>query len=172
MPALDAAKIVSDWPTERAVTDLLSLGETAAAGIINRCDDPVAGKLLSGIAADKPARARKILEMVTTERAGRLLDHMSSLAAASALSLPTVTGAVRVLGQADDLTVTGVLLELDAGSAARLVMALDAERAVRLLGQAAPVTVAAILRDMPADRHGVLLHRLREPFRSLVARHL
>ena len=78
MPALDAAKIVSDWPTDRAVTDLLTLGGTAAAGIINRCEDAVAGKLLSGIAAGKPARARKILEMVTTERAGRLLDHMSS----------------------------------------------------------------------------------------------
>ena len=68
MPALDAAKIVSDWPTDRAVTDLLTLGETAATGIINRCADPVAGKLLSGIAAGKPGRARKILEMVTTER--------------------------------------------------------------------------------------------------------
>src|SRR6185312_15989602 len=91
MPVLEAAKIVSDWPTDRAVTDLIALAETPAARIINRCEDPVAGKLLSGIAAGEPARVRKILEMVTTERAGRLLDHMSSLAAASALSLPTPT---------------------------------------------------------------------------------
>jgi eukaryotic-like serine/threonine-protein kinase len=172
MPALDAAKIVSDWPTDRAVTDLLTLGETAAAGIINRCADQVAGKLLSGIAADKPARARKILEMVTTERAGRLLDQMSSLAAASALALPTPTGAVRMLGQADDLTAAGVLLEMSAPSAAGLVIAMDAERAVKLLGQAAPVTVAGILRNVPGDRRRLLLGRLPEPFRSLVARHL
>ena len=172
MPALDAAKIVSDWPTGRAVTDLLGLGETGAARIINRCEDPVAGKLLSGIAAASPARVRKILEMVTTERAGRLLDQMSSLAAASALSLPTPTGAVRVLGQADDLTATGVLLEMNASNAAGLVMAMDTERAVKLLGQAAPVTVADILRNVPADRRQVLLRSLPQPFRSLVARHL
>jgi eukaryotic-like serine/threonine-protein kinase len=172
IPALDAAKIVSDWPTDRAVTDLLTLGETAAAGIINRCDDQVAGKLLSGIAAEKPARARKILEMVTTERAARLLDQMSSLAAAAALSLPTPTGAVRMLGQADDLTAAGVLLEMSAPSAAGLVRAMDAERAVRLLGQAAPVTVADILRNVPGDRRRLLLNQLPEPFRSLVVRRL
>jgi Mg/Co/Ni transporter MgtE len=115
---------------------------------------------------------RKILEMVTTERAGRLLDHMSSLAAASALSLPTPTGAVRVLGQADDLTVTGVLLELSAPSAAGLVMAMNTERAVKLLGHAAPVTVAGILRNVPTDRRQVVLRSLPQPFRSLVAAHL
>jgi hypothetical protein len=172
MPVLEAAKIVSDWPTDRAVTDLIALAETPAARIINRCEDPVAGKLLSGIAAGEPARVRKILEMVTTERAGRLLDHMSSLAAASALSLPTPTGAVRVLGQADDLTATGVLLEMKAPSAAGLMMVMDTERAAKLLGQAAPVTVADILRNVPSGRRQALLNRLPEPFRSLVARHL
>jgi Mg/Co/Ni transporter MgtE len=110
--------------------------------------------------------------MVTTERAGRLLDQMSSLAAAAALSLPTHTGAVRMLGQADDLTAAGVLLEMSAPSAAGLVMAMDAERAVRLLGQAAPVTVAGILRNVPGDRRRLLLNQLSEPFRSLVVRHL
>jgi hypothetical protein len=172
MPALDAAKIVSDWPTDRAVTDLLTLGGTAAAGIINRCDDPVAGKLLSGIAAEEPARARKILEMVTTERAGRLVDHMSSLAAASALSLPTATGAVRVLAHADDPTVVGVLLEMPARNAAGLIMGMDSERAVKVLAQAAPVTVAGILRNTPADRRHVLLNQLPKPFRALVTRDL
>jgi Mg/Co/Ni transporter MgtE len=110
--------------------------------------------------------------MVTTERAGRLLDQMSSAAAASALSLPTVTGAVRVLGQADDLTATAVLLEMSAASAAGLVLGMDSERAVRLLGQAAPVTVAGILRNLPGDRRAVLLSRLSQPFRSLVTRQL
>jgi eukaryotic-like serine/threonine-protein kinase len=172
MPALDAAKIICDWPTGRAVTDLLTLGGTAAAAIINRCDDPVAGKLLSGIAAEKPARARKILEMVTTERAGRLLDHMSSLAAASALSLPSSTGAVRVLAHTEDLTAAGVLLEMTAQHASGLIVAMDSERAVRLLGQAAPVTVAGILRNVPGNRRHVLLNQFPEPFRSLVARHL
>lgn len=172
VPALTAAKIVSDWPTERAVTDLLALDEKAAAGIINRCGDPVAGKLLSGIAADEPATVRKILEMVTTERAGRLLDHMSSLAAAAALSLATPTGAVRVLAQADDLTATGVLLEMQAPTAAGLIMAMDAERGVKLLGHAAPATVADILRNVPASRRQALLKKLPEPSRSLVAKHL
>lgn len=172
MPALDAAKLVSDWPTDRAVTDLLTLGDTAAAGIINRCADPVAGKLLSGIAVGEPARARKILEMVPAERAGRLLDHMSSLAAASALALPTTTGAVRVLGQADDLTATGVLLEMSAPHAAAVIIAMDGKRAVRLLGQAAPVTVAAILRNVPKDQRRVLLNQLPGRFRPLVVRHL
>jgi len=172
VPALTAAKIVSDWPTDRAVTDLLALDEKAAAGVINRCDDPVAGKLLTGIAADEPATARKILEMVTTERAGRLLDHMSSLAAAAALSLATPTGAVRVLAQADDLTATGVLLEMRAPTAAGLLMAMDAERGVKLLGHAAPATVAGILRNVPASRRQALLKKLPEPSRSLVAKHL
>lgn len=172
MPALDAAKIISDWPTDRAVTDLLALDETAAARIINRCDDPVAGKLLTGVAAGQPARARKILEMVTTERAGRLLDHMSSLAAASALSVPAPTGAVRMLGQADDLTATGVLLEMSAPAAAGLVLVMDTERAAKLLGQAAPVTAAGILRNVPPDRRQVLLRSLPQSFRSLVVRHL
>ena len=172
VPALTAAKIVSDWPTERAVTDLLALDEKAAAGIINRCGDPVAGKLLSGIAADEPATVRKILEMVTTERAGRLLDHMSSLAAAAALSLATPTGAVRVLAQADDLTATGVLLEMRAPTAAGLIMAMDAERGVKLLGHAAPATVADILRNVPDSRRQALLKKLPEPSRSLVAKHL
>jgi len=172
MAALDAAKIVSDWPTDRAVTELLTLGGTAAAGIINRCDDPVAGKLLSGIAATSSTRVRKILDMVTTERAGRLLDHMSSLAAASALSLPTPTGAVRMLGQADDLTAAGVLLEMSPANAAGLILAMDGERAVKLLGQAAPVTVADILRNAPGDRRRVLLGELPAPFRALVVRHL
>jgi hypothetical protein len=172
VPALTAAKIVSDWPTDRAVTDLLALDEKAAAGIINRCGDPVAGKLLSGIAADEPATVRKILEMVTTERAGRLLDHMSSLAAAAALSLATPTGAVRVLAQADDLTATGVLLEMRAPTAAGLIMAMDTERGVKLLGHAAPATVADILRNVPASRRQALLKKLPEPSRSLVAKHL
>ena len=77
-----------------------------------------------------------------------------------------------MLGQADDLTATGVLLEMNAPSAAGLIMAIDPERAVKLLGQAAPVTVAGILRNVPRDRRQVLLSQLPEPFRSLVARHL
>jgi Protein kinase domain len=173
MTAVNAAKIVSDWPADRAVTGLLALGETGAARIISKCDDPVAGKLLSGIAAEQPARVRKILEMVTTERAGRLLDHMSSPAAAAALALPAPSGAVRLLGQASDLTAVGAVSEMTAPDAAGLVMAMGTERAVRLLGQAAPAAAAGILRHVPAGEHReLLLSRLREPFRSLVAARL
>lgn len=172
MSALAAAKMVSGWPADRAVTNLLALDRTAAARIINQCDDQVAGKLLSGIAADEPAKARKILEMVTTERAGRLLDHMSSIAAAAALSFGPPTGAVRVLAQAGDLTVTGVLLEMRPPAAAGLLLAMDAERGVKLLGQAAPATVADILRNIPGSRRQELLNRLPELSRGLVARQL
>jgi tRNA A-37 threonylcarbamoyl transferase component Bud32/flagellar motility protein MotE (MotC chaperone) len=172
MPAVAAAKLVSDWPTDRAVTNLLALERTAAARIINQCDDPVAGRLLSGIAADEPVKARKILEMVTTERAGRLLDHMSPLAAAAALSFGTPTGAVRVLAQAGELTAAGVLLEMRAPAAAGLLMAMDAERCGQLLGQAAPAAAADILRNIPDSRRQELLNRLPELSRPLVARHL
>lgn len=54
LPVFDAAKIISGWPTDRAVADLLSLEESVAATIISRCADPVAGTLLSAIAADRP----------------------------------------------------------------------------------------------------------------------
>ncbi len=172
LPARTAAKMVTDWPADRAVTNLLALERTAAARILSQCDDPVAGRLLSGIAAGEPARARKILEMVTTERAGRLLDHMSSLAAAAALSLGPPTGAVRVLAQAGDLTATGVLLEMRAPAAAGLLVAMDADRGVQLLGQASPATVADILRNIPGSRREELLSRLPELPRSLVARAL
>jgi hypothetical protein len=172
MPAVSAAKMVTDWPADRAVTNLLALERTAAARIINHCDDPVAGRLLTGIAAVEPARARRILEMVTTERAGRLLDHMSSLAAAAALSLGPPTGAVRVLAQAGDLTATGVLLEMRPPAAAGLLVAMDTGRGVTLLGQASPATVADILRNVPGSRRQELLSRLPELPRALVARHL
>jgi Mg/Co/Ni transporter MgtE len=77
-----------------------------------------------------------------------------------------------VLAQADDLTATGVLLEMRAPAAAGLIMAMDAERGVKLLGHAAPATVAGILRNVPASRRQALLKKLPEPSRSLVAKHL
>lgn len=172
MPAPDAAKIVTDWPTDRAVASLLALGETPAAQIINRCDDPVAGKLPSVIAADHPVQARRFLVMVTAERVGRLLDHMSSADAASALSLPPAPGAVRALARASDLTAADVLLEMRAPNAADLVMAMDSERAVNLLTRVPPATLADFLRNILPARRQAPMNRLPVPLRSLVARHL
>jgi tRNA A-37 threonylcarbamoyl transferase component Bud32/flagellar motility protein MotE (MotC chaperone) len=170
LPVRDAAEVVADWPADKAARELVALGETEAANIVNRCDDPVGGKLLSAIAADHPARARKILEMVTVDRAGLLLDHMSSVAAASALSLPPSATAVRVLGRADTPTVVGALSEMPPHSAASVVLAMDEPRAVEVLGHATPATVAAILRNVSlAGRGQALLDRLPGRFRGLLA---
>lgn len=172
MPTVDAAKMVSDWPADHAAADLLKLGETQAAQIINQCDDPVAGKLLSAIAIEQPAQGRKILEMLTTERAGRLLDHMSSIASAPVLSLPPLTGALHVLAHAADPTVVAILLKMNASSAAALVKAMDTERTVRLLAQAPPAAAANLLRSLPPVRRQDLMSRLPQEFCSLVAHHL
>jgi hypothetical protein len=95
LPALTAAEMIAKWPSDRAVADLLAMEEGEAANIINRCGDTDAGRLLSAIATEQPALARKFLDMVTAHRRGRLLNHMSSPAAASVLVLPPLTGAVR-----------------------------------------------------------------------------
>lgn len=169
MPVLNAAKVVAEWPTERAATALLTLGETDAANIVNQCEDPVSGRLLSAIAADQPDRARRILEMVTTERAGQLVDHMSSVASAAALSVPPPVKAARILDRADIPTVVGTLSELPPRAAASIVLAMDEPRAIEVLGRASPTTVAAILGNVPpADRHA-LLRRLPKRFRGLLA---
>jgi serine/threonine protein kinase len=172
MPALNAAKIIAGWSTDHAVVDLLALDETESAKIVNRCADPVAGKLLSAIAATQPGRARKILEMVTVDRAGRLLDHMSSAAAAATLALPQAAGAVRILARADNTTIVGAFAEMSHPAAARLIETMDTGRAVELLSQGAPVTVAGILRNVaPRDEGQALLSRLPSPLRDQVAGH-
>lgn len=162
MRTVDAAKMVSDWPADRAAINLLTLGETQAAQIINRCDDLIAGKLLSAVAGDQPTQARRILEMLTVERACRLLDHMSSTASASALSLPPSTGAVQILAHANEVTVVGTLSEMQSSNAANLLMAMDTDRAVRLLAQTSPAAVANILRNVLPDPRQDLMRRLSE----------
>jgi flagellar motility protein MotE (MotC chaperone) len=166
MPVLNAAKVVADWPTERAAAALLGLGATEAANIVNQCEEPVSGRLLSAIAADHPEHARRILEMVTTERAGQLVDHMSSVASAAALSVPPSGKAARILDRADLPTVVGTLSEMPPRGAAAIVLALDEPRAVEVLGRAAPATVAAILGNVPAAGRDALLSRLPKRFRS------
>jgi Mg/Co/Ni transporter MgtE len=166
MPVLNAAKVVAEWPTERAAAGLLALGATEAANIVNQCEDPVSGRLLSAIAADRPDRARKILEMVTTERAGQLVDHMSSVASAAALSVPPPARAARILDRADIPTVVGTLSELPARAAAAIVLAMDDSRAVEVLGRASPATVTAILGNVPPAARDALLSKLPKRFRG------
>jgi hypothetical protein len=171
VPVSSAAKTVAKLPTEQGVGQLLAVDTAEAAGIINCCDDADGGRLLSGIAAVGPARGRGILEMVNKDRAGLLLDHMSSVAAAGVLAVQPATGAVRIMDQSDKLTVVGALSEMDPDSAARIVLAMDEGRAVEVLRQAAPVKVAPILRRVSsAARRQALLSRLPEPFRVVVAR--
>lgn len=174
LPVETAAKIIAGWPTDRAVADLLAMEENGAANIINRCGDADAGRLLSAIATEQPALARKFLEMVTANRRGRLLNHMSSPAAASVLVLPPLAGAVRALARAHDITVVGALSEMTSASAASLVTAIadeDEDRVVAVLGHAAPATVAGILKHViPSTRSQRLLGQLPVRFQQLVAR--
>lgn len=174
LPAQTAAEMIAKWPSDRAVADLLAMEETEAANIINRCGDTDAGRLLSAIATEQAALARKFLDMVTADRRGRLLNHMSSPAAASVLVLPTLTGAVRAVVRAHDTTIVGVLSEMASASAASLVTALadDNEgRAVEVLGHAAPATVAGILRHVvPVTRRQRLVSQLPARFQQLVAK--
>ena len=161
LSTLSAASLVASWPTDRAADELLALGEIEAATIITSCDDAVGGRLLSAIAADQPTRARNILEMVTVDRAGQLLDHMSSVDAASALSVSNVAGAARIVRRADTPTVARALSEMPPRSAAAIVLAMDEARAVEVLGVAAATTVATILAHVfPESRRLALIDRL------------
>jgi serine/threonine protein kinase len=173
-PALDAARIVSDWPTDRAAAELLTLDRSTAANILNLCENSIAGKLLSAIAVSRPDLAWSFLDMVPLKRAGQLLDEMSSHAAAVALAVPAAKAALMVLACADELTIVGTLAHMAAPKAAAIVTALeDDQRAVRLLVRTAnPVTVAGILRHVPQPRRQVLLQMLPAGFSDLALQYL
>lgn len=178
-PDSEAAKIIAGLSPERAIADLQALEDTEAARVILRCDVPLAGRLLSLAAADRPAWTRKIIEMVTRARAGQLLDNMAAAASAAALALPPAQGAARILARANDATVKAVLYELARerpGRGAPLVIALDeleAGRVAQALGNSEPVAVARLLHYVGAqDRRENLLGRLPWQFRPLVEKHL
>jgi hypothetical protein len=173
-PAQDAARIVTDWPTDRAAAELLVLDRAKAANILNLCADQVAGKLLTAIAVSRADLAWSFLDMVPLKRAGLLLDEMSSLAAAVALAVPPARAALKVLARADELTVVGALANLAAPNAGAVVALLDDDqRVVRLLVRTAnPVVVAGILRHVPPSRRQALLPLLPAGFRDLVGQYL
>ncbi|HEY0935150.1 MAG TPA: protein kinase [Trebonia sp.] len=175
LPVTDAVRVVSDPANSRAAADLLALDPSRAASIISRCAEAAAGRLLSAIAADQPAVAWRLLDMLPQERGGRLLDHMSSLAAAAVLAVPGPGPALGLLARADGLTVVSALTEMTPAAAAALVTALDDDaRAARLLFQtASPPAVAGILRRVePAARGRALLSQLPAGYRQLVLRYL
>jgi tRNA A-37 threonylcarbamoyl transferase component Bud32/flagellar motility protein MotE (MotC chaperone) len=177
LPARAAARRIASLSAEQAAAELIALDLREVAGDIILCADPVAGAVLSAIAiaAGQPASARKILEMVTQEQAGRLLDHMSSAAAAAALALPTAAVAVLRMAKADTLTVVGVLTEMPPLRAAALVQAMDDDvRAVEVLRRMPdPANAASILLQVfPAARRRSLLNRLSAPLRALVSKHM
>ena len=173
-PVQDAARMVREWPTDRAAAELLVLDQSRAANILNLCENPVAGKLLSTIAGRRPDLAWKFLDMVPLKRAGQLLDEMSSLAAAVALAVPPAKAALKVLDCADEVTIVGTLSHMVAPKAGALVAAMDDDkRIVRLLVRTAnPVVVAGILRHLPPPRRAGLLRMLPEGFRDLVLQYL
>jgi hypothetical protein len=177
LPALTQAQIVADMPTDKAASELLALSRHDAAKIINRCDDALGGNLLSIIAvpgrppagaekpAEEPTTARKILQMLPTDRRGALIDHMNSIALAAVLALPAAEDTVRIVDRADIATVVGALYEMPASRAAPLVLAMDTNRAAEVLRRVGPARAADILRSIssPSQRQQLLA---RLPHRS------
>lgn len=185
LPVLTQAQVVASMPTDKAADELLALSKHDAARIINRCDDALGGNLLSAIAVpgepsagdrdtgERPATARKILQMLPKDRRGPLLDHMSSVALAAVLALQPTEEIMGIVDRADTVTVVGALSEMPPVRAASLVLAMDAGRAAEVLRQAAPARVADILRSVsPASRRQELLSRLPERSRASVLRYL
>ena len=174
MPPPPAAKMIAEWSADRAAVELLALDPTGAAKIINQSAVPFAGEVLSAVAANQPVRARKILEIVTADLAGRLLDHMSASATAGTLALPPAAGAVDLLAEADVSTAVGALTGMPADRASPLVQAMGETHAVEVLAMMPdPATVAGILSHVfPATRGQALLNRLPVPFRALVIKHM
>ena len=182
---LTQAQVVADMPTDKAADELLALPRYDAARVINRCDDALAGNLLSAIAvpgepptgdpdaSERPAAARKILQMLPSDRRGSLIDHMSSVALAVVLALTPSEEIVRLVDRADTATVVGALSEMTPVRAASLVLAMDDGRASEVLKRAGPALVADILRSVsPASRRQELLSRLPERSRASVLRYL
>jgi serine/threonine protein kinase len=174
LSASDAAEAVAKWPSDRAAAELLALEDRDTASIINSCGDADAGRLLSAIAAEQPTQAGKFIEMVRRDRRGRLLNHMSSPAAASVLVLPPQAWMLRALAVAYDATIAGALAEMPSANAASLIMAIaneDEGRVVAVFSQAAPAIVAGILRHVtPPSRSQRLLRQLPVRFQELVAK--
>lgn len=171
MPAGDAADIVGGAATDSVVGALLTMAETEAARIISRCPHDVAGKLIGAMAADQPAPAGKILDMIAAAQAGRILDHMNPSDAASALDALPPAGAVRILSRAGTLTAVGALTEMAPRSAGQVITAMDETRAADVLGRMLPDAAAAILNLVPSDLGGRLLQRFPEGFQSLIGRY-
>jgi flagellar motility protein MotE (MotC chaperone) len=185
LPVLNQAQVLAGMPTDKAADELLAISKVDAARVINRCDEALGGNLLSAIAVpgeppagdpdvgERPATARKILQMLPPDRRGLLLDHMSSVALAAVLALQPTEEIVRILDRADTVTVVGAVSEMPPSRAATLMLAMDAGRAVEVLKQAAPARVADILRSVsPASRRQELLSRLPERSRVAIRRYL
>ena len=168
------AAVVADVPTDKAVTELLALTERDAASIINRCNVAVGANLLSAIAIPEGRAdiAWRLLQMLLPDRQGRLLDYMSSTAAAALLALPSAEEAIPIVKRSDIRTVVGALSEMDSGRAARLVMAMDVNRATEVLRQTSPKRIADILRNVSPDNRRQLLNGLPENFRASALRYL
>jgi len=166
-------------PTLAPYSALPALDVASAANLVNRSDDTDGGRLLSAIASADPAQGREILEMFTLERAGRLLDQMSPLAAAAAMSRPPTDEAVLILDRADTRTIVEALSEMPPDIAASLLLEMDAGhgvaapgRAVEVLGGTAVATAAAILTKIAQPRRKSLLARLPPGFSALISQRL
>jgi tRNA A-37 threonylcarbamoyl transferase component Bud32/flagellar motility protein MotE (MotC chaperone) len=170
MPTADAVAIVSGASTDDGVGMLVQLPEPSAARILDRCTNHVAGELIGGMAGTQPQRAAKILQIVSSGRAGRVLDYVSDRVAASILTVMPAGDAARILRECDIRTAGGALAQAPPRNAGQIVKAMDGKRAVDVLSNVAPVQVAAILIVVSEELRRTLLQRFTPSFRTLVRR--
>jgi tRNA A-37 threonylcarbamoyl transferase component Bud32 len=168
MPAADLAAIVSGGATPSGVKTMLELPDTDVARVLDRCDHSVAGKLLGGIAAEQPARAGKILQIIAVDRVGSVFDYIDQNSMAAILAVMPPGEAARILRECELRTASNALASLRPAAAGKLIRAMERERAGDVLRHAAPAIVAGILDVVPADLRQYLLMRLPSQFRVLV----
>jgi tRNA A-37 threonylcarbamoyl transferase component Bud32 len=152
---------------------LLTVPEEQAARVIAGCPTRVAGELLQAVAVRAPRTAGSILRMLTADGAGRTVDYVSPVTAATIFTGMRVPEVARILHHAESRTVAGVLTELRDEVSAELIKSMDVKVAAEILAYVAPATVAALLRTpASAGVNGKLLARLTPAFRAEVIRYL
>jgi serine/threonine protein kinase len=150
---------------------LRTLPEELAAQLLAGHTPRAAAELIRAMAVTDPETAGSVVQMIPPQRAGRAFNHLSSVTAASILSIVPVGTAVRILGSADPRMAGGIIMELPGDVSAQLVREMKDAQAAAILGYVEPVMVAAVLATLGRSNRGVLT-QLSPSFRALVLRHL
>jgi serine/threonine protein kinase/flagellar motility protein MotE (MotC chaperone) len=168
----DAREMIKNVGTDTGVAMLLAMSEDDAARILTDCPPRLAGALLQGIAAARPATAATILRLLRSGTAGRAFAYLRPETSASLVATMTQGDALRILDSTDERTVAGVIMELPVPTSAGLLMSMySRQRAAQVLTHVRPVTAAELLSSDPAFA-GAVLRYLSEPVRKQVSRHL